>query len=140
VWSANLVRESEGLLVLEGVFDTHISHPFLGEIEPGTRSLEYYWTDRWYNVFRFSEPTGSFRNFYCNVNLPPRISGDSVTFIDLDIDLVVQRDFSYRILDEDEFAENAIALAYPADVINGATQALESLRTLIKKRDFPFNP
>ena len=54
-----------------GVFDLEVEHPDLGIIRRGTVSYEYYWLDQWYNVFRFENPDGPLRNYYCNVNMPP---------------------------------------------------------------------
>ena len=41
--------------MLDAVFDEEIEHELLGTISSGTISTEYYWLDRWYNVFRFSD-------------------------------------------------------------------------------------
>lgn len=138
-WQARLLRREASLLVFDAAFDEEINHALLGKIASGTLSLEYYWTDRWYNVFRFSEPTGELRNFYCNVNVPPSFDGRVLEFIDLDIDILVAPDLSYSILDEDEFAANALRYQYPAEVQHRARQAVAELVTLIEKRHFPFN-
>src|SRR5918997_3063790 len=74
-WPARLVRREGSLLVLEGVFETEVRHALLGRISAGTLSTEFYWTDRWYSVFRFREPAGRLRNYYCNVNRPAEFDG-----------------------------------------------------------------
>ena len=116
-----------------------INHPLLGRIERGTLSVEYYWLDRWYNVFRFSEPDGGLRNFYCNINVPPTFDGRVLEFVDLDIDVLVAPDLSYQILDEDEFTANALSFNYPAKVMQSARVALDELILLIESRQFPFD-
>lgn len=65
-WRARLLAQSDSLVIVEGVFEEEIRHPQLGLIAPGTLSAEYYWTDRWYSIFRFREPSGKLRNYYCN--------------------------------------------------------------------------
>lgn len=137
-WQGLLVRQEQSLLVIDGVFEEEIRHPFLGTIQRGTRSVEYYWTDRCYSILRFTEPAGQLRNHYCNIHLPPRLKGGVLGFVDLDIDVLVAPDFSYRILDEDEFDANAAAYGYPSDVRRRARQALDELLTLIHERGFPF--
>ena len=62
-------------MVLDAVFDKEIDHELLGKVAAGTISVEYYWLDRWYNVFRFSDRTGTFQSFYCNVSMPPSFDG-----------------------------------------------------------------
>ena len=134
------MAKSEGaLLVLDAIFDEAIEHELLGTISSGTISTEYYWFDRWYNIFRFSDPDGTLKNFYCNVNSPPHFDGRVLSYIDLDIDVLVAPDLTYRILDVDDFAENAGRYNYPEDLQANARYALAELTTLIEARSFPFN-
>ena len=138
-WSAQVAQVEGPLLVLDAVFEEEINHDLLGTISAGTISREYYWLDRWYNVFRFSDPQGNLRNFYCNVNQPPSFDGRVLSYIDLDIDVLVAPDFTYQILDVEDFAENAKHYSYPEDVLASTRRALTELTALIESRTFPFN-
>jgi protein associated with RNAse G/E len=138
-WPAVLLRQEADLLVLDAKFDEEIHHDLLGTIAAGTTSVEYYWLDRWYNIFRFSEPSGSLRNYYCNVNVPPTFDGSVLTYIDLDIDILVNTDLSYTVLDLEEFEHHAERYGYSTQVREQAERALDQLKTLIETRAFPFN-
>ena len=139
-WNARLLARANSLVIVEGVFEDEIRHPQLGLIAPGTLSTEYYWTDRWYSVFRFrTPPAGELRNYYCNINLPAEFDGRVLTFVDLDIDVLVAPDQSVRILDEDEFAANAISYRYPEDVLARVPLALAELTGIIERREYPFD-
>lgn len=138
-WGCNLVKRNGPLFVFLGIFDEAVSHPDLGYLERGTISYEYYWLDRWFNIFRFHEPDGTLRNFYCNISMPPIFSHSVLDYIDLDIDLLVWPDWSYQILDEIEHEENAQKFEYPPDVKSRAADALIELLELIKNRDLPLN-
>lgn len=138
-WEARLVSQDDSLVVVEGVFEEEIRHSQLGLIAPGTLSREYYWTDRVYSVFRFHEPSGELRNYYCNINLPAEFDGRVLTFVDLDVDVLVAPDYSTRILDEDEFALNAARYDYPAVVRDAVPRALAELLGIIERRDYPFD-
>ena len=138
-WLTRLVRRSGALIVLEGVFETEVRHDLLGTIQAGTLSTEFYWTDRWYSVFRFHQPAGALRNFYCNVNSPAEFAGDTLTYVDLDIDVLVAPDFSYRVLDEDEFEAHAALFGYTEDMRLRVRESLSELLRLIEARDFPFD-
>ena len=138
-WSARVVSQEGSLITLDATFAAEVQHDLLGTIPQGTVSLEYYWLDRWYNVFRFSEPGGNLRIFYCNVNFPPEFDGHVLSYIDLDIDVLVNADFSYSVLDEDEFEANADIYRYPAEVKRHARGALSELKMLIESRSFPFS-
>lgn len=137
-WHAVLIQQKDSLLILDAKFEDEVQHDLLGTLLRGTKSLEYYWLDRWYSIFRFSEPTGELRNFYCNINLPPVLQEGTLSYIDLDIDVLVYPDLSYQILDEDEFAVNALRYNYPAELQAQAQRALHELITLVEERQFPF--
>jgi protein associated with RNAse G/E len=138
-WNARLDRQDDSLIVLHAAFDDDVDHELLGNISRGTRTIEYYWLDRWYNVFRFLESDGTTKLFYCNINLPPALSGGIISYVDLDIDLLVQPDFSYQVLDLEEFAVNALRYVYPQQVKAQAQAAIDELISMIETRQFPFS-
>lgn len=138
-WNAEMIQENDALLVFKGVFEKEVNHKFLGVIRRGTVSYEYYWTNRWYNVFRFHEPEGNFRNFYCNVNQPPTLTEKTLDYIDLDIDVLIWRDWQYQILDLEEFAENADKFNYSRQLINKVDESLLEILSLSKDKVFPFD-
>jgi len=137
-WNCRLVEQNDSLIVLIGEFDSDVSHAGLGSIARGTISEEFYWRDRWYNVFRFSEPDGSFRNFYCNITMPPTFEKGVLDYVDLDIDVIVWPDGRMETLDEDDFELNAIRFGYPNDVQENAYASLAGLQRSIADREFPF--
>jgi len=139
-WATRLVRRVGALIVLEGFFAEEVRHTILGTIEAGTLSREFYWTDRWYSVFRFSEPAGvRLRCFYCNVNTPPRLEAGVLSFVDLDVDVLVRPDFSFQVLDLEEFETHAEMYDYPPLFRRRVQEAIEELVTLIGGRRFPFS-
>ena len=138
-WPAYVIKRDGPLLVLDAVFDQEIEHDLLGTIASGTISTEYYWLDRWYNVFRFSDPSRKLQSFYCNVGMPPSFDGRVLSYVDLDIDVLVKPDFSYQVLDLEDFDENASRYDYPIEVRENAHIALAELKRLIETRSFPFD-
>ena len=124
-----MAEQKGSLIILDAAFEEEVEHDLLGKIALGTISKEFYWLDRWYNVFRFGG------KFYCNVTEPPSFDGSLLTYVDLDIDVLVDQDFSYRILDLEDFE----LYPYPAEVKQKARQALEELLSLVETRTFPFN-
>lgn len=126
------------MIVLDAAFEINVQHDLLGEIRRGTGTIEYYWCDRWYNIFRFLEPDGATKLFYCNLNTPLTIEGHVLSYIDLDIDILVRPDFSYQVLDLEEFAANAERYAYPEYLKAKVNEALATLVSMIKTRQFPF--
>lgn len=137
-WTCRPVYLSGELIIVEGVFAETVEHPDLGVIRPGTISREYYWTRRWYNVFRFSEPEGRLRNYYCNIAMPPRLGSNTLDYIDLDIDLVVWPDRSTDVLDLDDFRRNSEKFDYTKETIEKAEAALAELTAAAEAAADPF--
>lgn len=138
-WKAELIESRESLLIFVGEFENEVRHSKLGVIGRGTISYEYYWLDRWYNVFKFLEPGGELRNFYCNLNLPPRFENNVLDYVDLDIDVLVTKDFEVEILDLDEFEENSKLFDYSTDLIKKTFETLDQVLKIIETRAFPFS-
>lgn len=125
-------------MVLDAEFEFEVEHNLLGQIRCGTRTVEYYWLDRWYNVFRFLEDDDRTRLWYCNINMPPTFEKAVLRYVDLDIDLLVRPDFSYQVLDVDEFEINAERFGYSSETKQQAYRAVNDLISIIETRQFPF--
>ena len=138
-WTAELCEQSVDLLTFKGVFEMDVDHPKLGFIHRGTVSYEFYWPDEWFNIFRFHEPSGEVRNFYCNVAMPPTYGNGELNFVDLDLDVLVEKDLKYEVLDVEEFEERSVLYVYPKEVVERAHKSVEELIGLIEGRAFPFN-
>ncbi len=71
----------------------------------GDRFVETYYSDRWYNIFEMHDRTDDhLKGWYCNISRPATIEEDSVSFVDLALDLLVYPDGRQLVVDEDEFA------------------------------------
>ena len=138
-WPARVARREGSLVVLDAFFAEEIKHNLIGTIEAGTLSTEFFWTDRWYSIFRFQAPGGGLLKFYCNINTPPTFGQGFLTFVDLDVDVLVQPDLSFEVLDEDEFERHAELYVYPDEYRVNVQKALDELRHLIENRQFPFD-
>jgi protein associated with RNAse G/E len=138
-WRAKVLKHESPILVLDAEFVEDIEHALLGKIASGTKSTEFYWLDRWYNVFRFSDPDRTLKSYYCNINLPPTFDGEVLKYVDLDIDVLVQPDFSYQVLDLDDFEANASLYSYPQELRYNAHRALDELLQLVANHSFPFD-
>ena len=138
-WPARVARREDSLIVLDAFFASEVRHDLIGTIEAGTLSTEFFWTDRWYSVFRFQSPDGRLLRFYCNINTPPTFEPGVLSYIDLDVDVLVEPDLSYEVLDEDEFERHAELYRYPAAYRPRVRAALDELRLLIENRQFPFS-
>lgn len=75
---------------------------------------------------------------YVNVTTRPVLEGDTVTAVDLDLDVVRYVGGQVAVLDEDEFAEHQVRLAYPAELISQARETRDWLVEAVSSRTEPF--
>ena len=104
--------------------------------EPGDQFIEYYYTDRWFNIFDISSAGGTRKGWYCNIAEPANIHDEQIEQVDLLLDVWVNPKGAPLILDEDEF-ETDITLN--DEQRKGARQALQNLLQMIAAQTEPFS-
>lgn len=112
VWSytGRLLEKDGARLVLEAFFDKDDHHESGMTFARGDRFVETYFTDRWYNVFTiYSRDEDHLRGWYCNIARPARLNGNTLSYVDLALDLLVFPDGRQVVLDEEEFAALELA-------------------------------
>jgi len=123
-------RLSNGVII-----SAYWSHPTkdLGytSFEPGDRFIEYYYTDRWFNIFDIANAQGVRKGWYCNIAEPAVIFDDRIEQIDLHLDVWVTPQGETFILDEDEFTTDA---TLNEEQRSGARRGLEDLLAMIAAR------
>jgi protein associated with RNAse G/E len=103
--------------------------------EPGDQFIEYYYTDRWFNIFDISTPDGTRKGWYCNIAEPASIYDDHIEQIDLLLDVWVNPEGKPLVLDEDEFnADTTLS----EEQRKGAREGLRELLALIAAHKAPF--
>lgn len=99
--------------------------------EPGDRFIEYYYANRWFNIFDIASPDGTRKGWYCNVAEPARIYDDHIEQIDLILDVWVTPYGETLILDEDEFTADT---TLSQEQRNSARKGLQALLALLAAR------
>ena len=122
-----LLSRDEHSIVLEALFD-RADMPFMDVVfQTGDRFVEYYYTDRWYNIFAVHDrEDGKIKGWYCNIGEPAVFEDGVVSYVDLALDLWVSTDGNQTVLDEDEFEE----LELNEELRVGALRGLEELKQL----------
>jgi predicted RNA-binding protein associated with RNAse of E/G family len=105
------------------------------QFEPGDRFIEYYYTDRWYNIFDIASADGTRKGWYCNVAEPATIFADKIEQVDLFLDVWVDPNGHCLVLDEDEFQADT---TLNEELRSHARQGLSDLLALIAERHEMF--
>lgn len=89
-----------------------------------------WWTAIWND--------GRSYDLYVDIITPPVWDGDTVTMIDLDLDVQRSLDGAVTILDEDEFAHHQELYGYPQEIVDGARVATDDVAARLRRREEPF--
>jgi protein associated with RNAse G/E len=92
--------------------------------------FEFYFFDRWFNVFEIRAPDGARKGWYANVGLPAELKQDAsaLEYVDLALDVWTRPDGGYVVLDQAEF--DAL-LSDHADLAEGARRGRDELLDLV---------
>ena len=140
-WEAMYSAAIVGGAALEAISSTVVEGrtPFFGI----DRAVKYFSTDRGYTMIAGYAPEGSLRACYCNICTSAHVAdtptGSEISFVDLDLDLLVWSDGRCVLTDEDEFAQNSVAYRYPQDVQAAARAAVSALQHAVCGHHHPFD-
>jgi protein associated with RNAse G/E len=121
------LRRDEHSITLEALF-TRDDMPLMDVVfKKADRFIEYYYSDRWYNIFViYDRDDGQLKGWYCNVGTPAVIEDQVVSYVDLALDLWVSTDGKQTVLDQDEFE----ALELNDQLRSAALRGLDDLKNL----------
>lgn len=128
------IRRDANSIVIEARF-TREDMPYMGIVlKKDDRFVEYYYTDRWYNIFAiYDRDDGALKGWYCNIGKPAVIEDGVVSYVDLALDLWVSADGKQTVLDEDEFE----ALNLTDGLREGALTGLNELKQVFLREKPP---
>jgi len=135
-YQGKLVQRDSQSVILEAYFDRE-DRMFHGmPLCKGDRFVETYYTGHWYNIYEiYRREDDHLRGWYCNIGKPAEINGDTLSYVDLALDLLVFPDGRQLVLDEDEFntlrlseADRQSALAALAELQAQFASSLNELR------------
>lgn len=123
-----------GRLIAAVLVEAHFSRPdmpFFGfTFGQGDRMVEAFYGQRWFNIFQIHDRDDDhIKGWYCNVAMPAVIEADSVSFVDLALDLLVFADGRQLVLDEDEFSTLPLDEERTAE----ARKAISELQTVFAR-------
>lgn len=138
-WPGEL-RERRDDLVIAVVWAGTRAEGAQGNWNVAWHTTAYFVPGRWYNVFRYDDPYRGLMGYHCHIATPPDIDPDHVGFADLGMSLWAPRRGDPEVRERDLYEAEAQRLAYPPEVRDAAEAALDTLRAMVAKREFPFEP
>lgn len=137
-WCSEVKAVDKSGILLESAEGTYMYGPGGGWRSLG--GLTQLWWDRWYNVYKAYEGTSPLL-YYVHIALPPQVAdgGRRITYVDLELDVIMDADGTVRIVDEDEFDEARKVYGYPADLVANAKETAQSVRRLLLMSSTPWD-
>src|SRR5215831_2804319 len=135
-YTATVVERFAGGILLHARWERPALALGYTTFETGDHFREWFYSDRWHNIFEIAAGDGDLKGWYCNIAEPAAITTTEIRCRDLLLDLWIAPDGETLVLDEDEFAaDDAIDTATHAQ----ALAALGKLQALVAAREAPFD-
>lgn len=130
------VVRTDAYVVLEAYFGRDDYPTDYHTFKRGDRMLEWFFNDRWYNIFELHHrDTDTLEGWYCNITRPASFADNGIYADDLAIDVMVYPDGTTRVLDMDEFE----VLPISSETRSAAEAGLQALLDHIQHRRAPFD-
>ncbi|MEI3606421.1 DUF402 domain-containing protein [Pseudogracilibacillus sp. SE30717A] len=102
-----------------------------------TEPAIFYFDKRyWFNIITLFEKNDYY--YYCNLSSPVTYKNQTLQYIDYDIDVIVQSNLDYQIVDQQDFKDNAETYAYSSAIKKSVDEGLHMLIDWIETEKGPF--
>ena len=109
-WPTVLIERTSSYTLVYGTPGRPLTHYTKGRIFISqTPSIEFFPSHRWFTVSVDIHSGGRFE-YYCNACLPPVAANHTISFIDLDLDVVRSPEGVWSVVDQDDFERNTVEL------------------------------
>ncbi len=135
-WQAGIESKTNDAIVLRAVATKRLKFDDF-TIERGDLVRQYFPLKDWFYIQEYSDSQGRLKGWYCNIGTPPSLKNSTITTRDLILDIFVEADRSYRLLDEDELEEKRELI--PAPTLKKIMEARDKLVQMVEGREPPFD-
>ena len=134
-YSGEILERGADFVRLEALFNRD-DMPFMGVIlKKNDRFVETFFTECWYNIFEIHDrDDDQIKGWYCNLGRPAVWDAlDTISYVDLALDLWVALDGMQTLLDEDEFEALGLDDVTRESVMHGLGELQERAKTFIER-------
>ena len=134
-YDGTVLERTPQAIVLEARFQRETMDLGYAVLEHDDRFVEHFYADRWYNIFEIhSVHDDHLKGWYCNIARPAVFGSETIEQTDLALDMWINPDGSYHLLDREEFE----ALDLDRTTRLRAQQAVGELLYLLYHHAAPF--
>jgi protein associated with RNAse G/E len=99
-------------------------------------SVTWFYKHHWFNIIGIIKRDSI--HYYCNIASPYIMDQEALKYIDYDLDIKVIEDFSYTILDRNEYNRHKNKMEYSTKLKKILENELSLLKQMIEQRQIPF--
>lgn len=99
-------------------------------------AIVYFSSHKWFNIICMIRQDGT--HYYCNLGSPYTWDSEALKYIDYDLDVKVFPDWSYKLLDEDEYSLHRRRMNYPLKLDRILRYHVDELISWVEARKGPF--
>ncbi len=138
-WDGEVLRCDQEGIVLRAEFNVDVVELGFTTFRRGDVFIEFYYWQRYYNVFQISSPDGELKGWYANLGLPAELDSErgDLSYVDLGLDVWAGPDGDYLVLDEDDLEA---LLAQRPDLTQAAGRGRAELLALAASGQLPTWP
>jgi protein associated with RNAse G/E len=138
-YQGEVIHRDERAIVLEARWQRNrLELPYV-VFERGDRLVEFFFSDRWYNIFEIHAGSADrLKGWYCNLCRPAVFEADAISAIDMALDLFVFPNGDTLLLDENEFEALNLHCREP-ETHASVLSALAELHRMVVAHQPPFD-
>lgn len=99
--------------------------------------LQFYWPQRWYTLSAFYDGR-VLKYTYATIIQPASIEIERLSYVDLDLSILVKPDLTYEVLTQAEFEQMADLLHYSEETRISALMAMRTITSSIQRSEGIF--
>jgi len=137
VWANAIALEISPNEVIVGNYKTRVIESngrYWNTKEP---AICFFYNNKWFNIIAMLKEDGI--HYYCNISSPYLYDGEAIKYIDYDLDLRVDPNYRFKILDKDEYRLHAKTMGYSDKLKVILEDSLDQVIALVKERKGPFD-
>lgn len=136
-WEKNTILKNTAKEIIGVNERTLVTNSDLSSFRTTNRALFYFSKEKWFNIIHIDDHLNPY--YYCNLSSPHEVKDDVLTYVDYDIDVEVDKNFNYQVLDLNEFEMNKIHFNYSNQIDNLLKASMKDLIKTIEKRELIFS-
>lgn len=135
-YDGTLIERQADSVCVRAIFQLKTRDLAYVTLKQGDTFIEWFYTNRWYNVFQvIDRDDNHLKGYYCNITRPALIEDNQVQSDDLKLDLFVKPSGEILTLDQDEYD----ALTLSTEEKQQVSEAIADILAHVEKRKSPFH-